>query len=165
MTTEPAAIGTTPAAEVDLYADLYADAAERALERQLHEFELRRTRPGLTTDVPAVTWANDVAFLAIVFEPRGPFVVYVGRLVDGDVPAYPAGGTWDYLDVDFFFEAAGLPLPTTDHVPPGSADHLGVMLEAYANHLAAIAGRTLSGDLTQLDRLVSRARSVPDDDE
>lgn len=162
-TTEPAAIG--PSATED--ADLYADAAERALERPLHEFEMHRTRPGLTTDVPAVTWVNDVAFLAIVFEPRGPFVVYVGRLIDGEVPAYPAGagGTWDYLDLDFFFEAADLPLPTTDHVPARSAAHLGVMLEPYATHLAAIAGRTLSGDLSQLDRLISRARSVPDDDE
>lgn len=143
--------------------DGVATAVERALPNTLRRFGLRRVSPALTTDpeVPAATWANDEAFIAVLVEPREPFVLYIGRLVGGHLPAYPVPGPdgWHYLDVDFFFTRAGFPLLPRPSEPPPAA--LADALAPYDEHLPSLTGDTLQGDFAVLDELIAGARSQP----
>ncbi len=144
----------------------YAIVCEQAFADLIRTYGLRRVQEGLTEFVPELAWANDRAFLAVMFDPRDAFCVYVGRLVDGSIPPYsaPPGTGFSWLAMDFVLEDAGLPLPPTEHVDPSNAQRLLTLLEPYAAH-ADVVAPVLRGDFAKFDELTERAESQVDDDD
>lgn len=140
-----------------------ARIGEEALAGTFARYGMSRLARGLTSEYD-VTWANDVAFLSVVVEPRDAFCLYVGHLVDGKLPPSVGDVPWHYLDVDYFFEHSGVEPPERPPMRP-RPEELAESLHAYDEALGDVVGPVLEGDTALLRSVVAGAAARPENDE